>query len=141
MYYYEKLHSRCYRKMSFYYELRYENRDIYHRYIKIICIIYASSVKSHRIPRVFLFLSKRILFVSSDFGRTCRTSFVEIVKVSRDTMNYSYHGDAKLRETFLWRGESLLVYVYVCVCIREACGVLVCRCRRSRRGKKGQIAE
>jgi len=42
MYYYEKLHSRCYRKMLFYYELRYKNRDIDHRHIKIICIIYAS---------------------------------------------------------------------------------------------------
>lgn len=68
-------------------------------------------------PRVFLFSSERIPFVSSDFGRTRRTSLVEIVKVSRDTMNYSCRGDAKLRETFLRRGESLLVYVHVCVCV------------------------
>lgn len=89
--------------------------------------------------RVFLFSSERIPFVSSDFGRTRRTSLVEIVKVSRDTMNYSCRGDAKLRETFLRRGESLLVYVHVYVCVRtKACGVLVCRHRGSRQGgKKG----
>lgn len=92
--------------------------------LKIFCVIYALWQnfidESHWVS---LFLSKHIPFVSSDFGRTRRTSLVEIVKVSRDTMNYSYHGDAKLRETFLWRGESLLVYV--CVCIRETCG---CAC-------------
>lgn len=95
-------------------------------------------------PRIFLFSSERIPFVSSDFGRTRRTSLVEIVKVSRDTMNYSCRGDAKLRETFLRRGESLLVYVnvYVCMCTHEACGVLVCRHRGGwRRVKKGQIEE
>lgn len=77
-------------------------------------------------PRVFLFSSERIPFVSSDFGRTRRTSLVEIVKVSRDTMNYSCRGDAKLRETFLRRGESLFVYVHVYVCVRTKRVVYSC---------------
>jgi len=116
--------------------------------INKICIASIIHVKVRGISlnRVFLFSSERIPFVSSDFGRTRRTSLVEIVKVSRDTMNYSCRGNAKLRETFLRRSESLLVYVrvYVCVCTQEACGVLVCRRRggwQRRRGKKGQIAE
>lgn len=101
------------------------------RYLRVI-------VRNFIESRVSLFLSKHIPFVSSDFDRARRTSLVEIVKVSRDTMNYSYRGDVKLRETFLWRGESLLVYV--CVYAKRVV-VLVCRCRESRRGKKGQIAE
>lgn len=46
--------------------------------------------------------------IPPDFDWTRRASFLEIVKVSRDTMNYSCRGDAKLRETFLRRGESVL---------------------------------
>lgn len=95
-------------------------------------------------PHIFLFSSERIPFVSSDFGRTRRTSLVEIVKVSRDTMNYSCRGDAKLRETFLRRGESLLVYVhvYVCICTHAACTrVSTSRGSAKAKGKKGQIEE
>lgn len=64
-----------------------------------------------------------------------RTSFVEIVKVSRDTMNYSCRGDAKLRETFLRRGEPVslcvrvsryarFVQVKVCMCVHSCARVV-----------------
>ena len=80
-----------------------------------------------------------IVDIPPDFDWTRRTSFVEIVKVSRDTMNYSCRGDAKLRETFLRRGESTVcvrarsrhrirvlstyegTYTFVCVCIVRVC--------------------
>lgn len=69
------------------------------------------------------FLEDRPIVDASRFRLdSSRTSFVEIVKVSRDTMNYSCRGDAKLRETFLRRGEP----VSLCVCVRVRARVLVC---------------
>ena len=79
-----------------------------------------------------------IVDIPPDFDWTRRTSFVEIVKVSRDTMNYSCRGDAKLRETFLRRGELtvcvrvpatairvLSMYEGTCMCV-SVCIVRVC---------------
>jgi hypothetical protein len=82
---------------------------------KLVCIKITLR-KFHRALRFYFHQNVYTVRVPSDFGRTRRASLMEIVKVSRDTMNYSYRGDAKLRETFLWRGKSFLVYVYMCVC-------------------------
>lgn len=60
------------------------------------------------LTRVLFFILFKASSIPSDFDWTRCTSFVEIVKVSRDTMNYSCRGDAKLRETFLattWAGS------------------------------------
>lgn len=60
--------------------------------------------------------------IPPDFDWPRRTSFVEIAKVSRDTMNYSCRGDAKLRETFLRLGGLPL-----CVRTRPRAFVHACR--------------
>lgn len=74
-------------------------------------------------PHVFLFSSERIPFVSSDFGRTRRTSLVEIVKVSRDTMNYSCRGETqncgKLSSDEANRSSYMYTYMSVCVRTRR----------------------
>jgi len=92
---------------------------------KSVCITYAYmrvkvTLRNIVEPHVFLFLSERIPFVSSDFGRTRRTSLVEIVKVSRDTMNYSCRGETQNCGK-LSSGEanrSSYMYTYMSVCVR-----------------------
>lgn len=115
--------------------------------LRITVIFHPINIRQHRIqpkindPRLcfassfFLISSETItdrpIVDTSRFRLdSSRTSFVEIVKVSRDTMNYSCRGDAKLRETFLRRG------VPVCACFtlrafRPSESVCVCMCAYS----------
>lgn len=116
--------------------------------LRITVIFHPINIRQHRIqpkindPRLcfassfFLISSETItdrpIVDTSRFRLdSSRTSFVEIVKVSRDTMNYSCRGDAKLRETFLRRG------VPVCACFtlrafRPSESVCACVCVRTR---------
>jgi len=64
---------------------------------------------------------------------------VEIVKVSRDTMNYSCRGNAKLRETFPWRGESPSLCASTCtyVCASRCAHEARTRCARASTSTRG----